>query len=104
MRADYEIRLPGARFKTTPVFDTYWRFRVGARAMFVRVGFVGTPAVDGRPILSGHHFTNAYRASDRVSQYLIRYVIYEEARRSRRFSGNDPVQAVQQDRDVGDSA
>jgi len=29
------------------------------------------------PILSVHRFTNTYRASDRVSQYLIRYVIYE---------------------------
>ena len=29
------------------------------------------------PILARHKFTNAYRASDRVSQYLIRHVIYE---------------------------
>lgn len=29
------------------------------------------------PILSAHRFTNTYRASDRVSQYLIRHVIYE---------------------------
>ena len=29
------------------------------------------------PILSRHKFTNCYRASDRVSQYLIRHVIYE---------------------------
>ena len=29
------------------------------------------------PVLSAHRFTNAYRASDRVSQYLIRHVVYE---------------------------
>ena len=29
------------------------------------------------PILSRHKFTNSYRASDRVSQYLIRHVIYQ---------------------------
>lgn len=29
------------------------------------------------PILRAHRFTNTYRASDRVSQYLIRHVIYE---------------------------
>ncbi|MCK9912089.1 putative DNA base hypermodification protein, partial [Microbacteriaceae bacterium K1510] len=28
------------------------------------------------PIIDAHKFTNAYRASDRVSQYLIRNVIY----------------------------
>lgn len=29
------------------------------------------------PILATHRFTNAYRAADRVSQYLIRHVLYE---------------------------
>jgi hypothetical protein len=29
------------------------------------------------PVLAAHRFTNVYRASDRVSQYLIRHVIYE---------------------------
>ena len=35
------------------------------------------PWTDDR-ILSRHKFTNAYRASDRVSQYLIQHVIYGE--------------------------
>ena len=30
------------------------------------------------PVLLGNKFTNAYRASDRVSQYLIRRVIYRD--------------------------
>ena len=29
------------------------------------------------PIIARHKFTNAYRASDRVSQFLIKDVIYE---------------------------
>ena len=29
------------------------------------------------PVIARHKFTNAYRAADRVSQYLIRHVIYE---------------------------
>src|SRR5207244_3925333 len=29
------------------------------------------------PVLSCHRFTNVYRASDRVSQFLIRHVLYE---------------------------
>ena len=29
------------------------------------------------PVLSVHRFTNAYRAADRVSQFLIRHVLYE---------------------------
>ena len=29
------------------------------------------------PIIASHRFTNVYRTSDRVSQYLIRHVLYE---------------------------
>ncbi|MCB9475165.1 MAG: hypothetical protein H6678_15290 [Candidatus Delongbacteria bacterium] len=36
-----------------------------------------TPPWTKGQILSGHRFTNTYRASDRVSQYLIRRVNYE---------------------------
>lgn len=77
-RADYEIRVRGGRvLKTTPVFDTYWRFAAERQAMFMRRLVGSTPPWTEDPILSGHRFTNAYRASDRVSQYLIRHVIYE---------------------------
>ena len=37
----------------------------------------GGPLWTDDPIIARHKFTNAYRASDRVSQYLIRNVIYE---------------------------
>ncbi|MDA8563897.1 putative DNA base hypermodification protein, partial [Mariniblastus sp.] len=63
--------------KPTKVFDTYWRFAVERQSIFFR-------RIEGRPypwtdddIFLTYKFTNAYRASDRVSQYLIRNVIYE---------------------------
>lgn len=41
-----------------------------------RVAGASPPWTDD-PVLKAHRFTNAYRASDRVSQYLIRNVLYE---------------------------
>jgi hypothetical protein len=62
--------------KVTPVFDTYWRFAVERqRVFFSRINSQHGPWTND-PILSTHKFTNAYRASDRVSQYLIKNVIY----------------------------
>lgn len=62
--------------KVTPVFDTYWRFAVERQNIFFQ-RLEGRPAPwTGDPVISIHKFTNAYRASDRVSQYLIRHVIY----------------------------
>ncbi len=62
--------------KPTEVFDTYWRFAAERQAVFFRrfQGDVAPWTED--PVLSEFKFTNAYRASDRVSQYLIRNVIY----------------------------
>jgi hypothetical protein len=78
MRTPYEIRLQGGRvLKTTPVFDTYWCFASERQEMFMRRVAGLRPPWTVDPILSAHRFTNTYRASDRVSQYLIRHVIYE---------------------------
>lgn len=78
MRAAYDIRLPGGRvLKTTPVFDTYWYFASKRQEMFMRRVLGSTPPWTEDPILNVYRFTNVYRASDRVSQYLIRHVIYE---------------------------
>jgi hypothetical protein len=62
--------------KPTIVYETYWRFAAERQAIFFRrlQGFP-SPWTDD-PILQEYKFTNAYRASDRVSQYLIRNVIY----------------------------
>ena len=73
------VRAPfGRNVKTTVVFDTYWRFAAERqRIFFQRLSGQTTPwTID--PILRAHKFTNAYRASDRTSQYLIRHVIYRD--------------------------
>ena len=41
-----------------------------------------TPPWTEDPILSVHRFTNTYRASDRVSQYVIRHVIYDGSQKA----------------------
>lgn len=61
----------------TLVFDTYWAFAAKRQEMyFRRLRRPQGPWTDDR-ILAEHRFTNAYRASDRVSQFLIREVIYK---------------------------
>ncbi len=67
---------PGRILKATPVFDTYWRFAALRQNLFMqRVAGAPPPWTDD-PVLAKHRFTNAYRAADRVSQYLIRNVLY----------------------------
>ncbi|MFO0824973.1 MAG: putative DNA base hypermodification protein [Gemmataceae bacterium] len=67
-----------APLKPTVVYDTYWRFAAERQWVFVRrLGRQDPPWTDD-PIIRSHKFTNAFRASDRVSQYLIRHVIYRD--------------------------
>jgi alpha-glutamyl/putrescinyl thymine pyrophosphorylase clade 1 len=62
----------------TEVFDSYWRFATERQAIFLRrLSGAAAPWTDDE-ILSTFRFTNVYRASDRVSQYLIQRVIYEK--------------------------
>lgn len=62
--------------KTTDVFQTYWRFAAERQSIFYRRLLGEAAPWTDDPILQGYKFTNAYRASDRVSQFLIRHVIY----------------------------
>jgi hypothetical protein len=65
--------------KPTPVFDTYWKFAAERQAVFFRrLSGQNEPWTDDA-ILQRHKFTNAYRASDRVSQFLIGHVIYSNS-------------------------
>jgi len=66
--------------KPTVVYDTYWRFAAERQEVFWRKlnGLRAPWTTD--PILREYKFTNTYRASDRVSQYLIGKVIYEGPR------------------------
>jgi hypothetical protein len=58
------------------VYDSYWRFAAERQEVFFR-RIAGEPAPwTENPILQQYKFTNAYRASDRVSQFLIGRVIY----------------------------
>jgi hypothetical protein len=75
--ASYGIPVTGKRvLRTTPVFDTYWRFACARQEVFHQRAEGAPPPWSEDPILAGHRFTNAYRASDRVSQFLIRNVLY----------------------------
>lgn len=71
------FRLAGHPVLVTVVFDTYWRFAADRQALFMgRISGTPPPWTED-PILIAHRFTNVYRASDRVSQYLIRNVLYQ---------------------------
>ncbi|WP_279006270.1 nucleotide kinase domain-containing protein [Thomasclavelia cocleata] len=60
----------------TPVYDIYWEFAVKRQEIFFAKMKDEKGPWTNDPILQQYKFTNAYRASDRVSQYLIRNVIY----------------------------
>lgn len=62
--------------KPTKVFDTYWRFAAERQSIFFRRFEGASPPWTKDAILKHYKFTNVYRAADRVSQYLIRNVIY----------------------------
>jgi hypothetical protein len=69
-------RLP----EPTPVFDSFWYLAAERQRIFRgRLRSMPEPLTSD-PVLQAFKFTNAYRASDRTSQYLIRHVIYDQKR------------------------
>ncbi|WP_339879005.1 nucleotide kinase domain-containing protein [Pseudidiomarina gelatinasegens] len=64
----------------TPAYNTFWKFAAERQNIFAKqIQGVGNGAsLTNDPILQVHKFTNAYRACDRVSQYLIRDIIYRD--------------------------
>ncbi len=66
----------------TPVFISYWRFAAERQQMYFRRLADPEAPCTADPILATYRFTNAYRAIDRVSQYLIREVQYRPDRPS----------------------
>jgi hypothetical protein len=68
------------------VFDTYWKLAAERQAIFLRRLAGCPPPWTDDPILQTYKFCNVYRASDRVSQFLIRDVIYQEG-----FAAEDTV-------------
>lgn len=67
---------PGRVLRTTPAYDTYWRFASKRQSLFMQRISGSPPPWTDDPILASHRFTNVYRAADRVSQYLIQNVLY----------------------------
>lgn len=58
------------------VYDTYWKFAVERQNIFFKRNSKSIPPWTDDNILRLFKFTNAYRASDRVSQFLIKEIIY----------------------------
>lgn len=64
------------RAAVSELYDAYWRFAAERQAIFFRRMLLLPRPWTINPVLRNYKFTNAYRASDRVTQYLIRNVIY----------------------------
>ena len=72
--ADFSFLHP---LRPTLLFTALWRFAAERQRVFLRRVQGLPPPWTSDPVLAAYKFTNAYRASDRVSQYLIRSVQYE---------------------------
>ncbi len=64
--------------RVSEAYESYWRFAAERQAIFLRRVRGEARPWTSNPVLAIYKFTNAYRASDRVSQYLIRNVIYRD--------------------------
>ncbi len=70
------LTVRGRHLEPTAAFDSYWALAAERQEIFFRRLRGERPPWTDDPILAANRFTNAYRASDRVSQYLINEVIY----------------------------
>lgn len=68
------------RLTTTLAFESYWALAAERQRIFFRRVRQEPPPWTDDPVLASNRFTNTYRASDRVSQYLINEVIYGASR------------------------
>lgn len=62
--------------KREEVYDTYWKLAAERQEIFFKKIKGEKPPYTKDPILQSFKFCNVYRASDRVSQFLIKDVIY----------------------------
>ena len=67
----------------TEAYDTYWRFAFERQNIFFNRKEGKNKPFTLDPILQEYKFTNVYRVCDRVSQYLIKHVIYGGSTRDR---------------------
>ncbi|MEZ4239483.1 MAG: putative DNA base hypermodification protein [Myxococcota bacterium] len=69
------LHIPRRLPTPSAVYDTYWRFAAYRQEVYFRRLTGEKPPWSEDPVIRAHRFTNAYRAADRVSQYLIREVL-----------------------------
>lgn len=60
------------------IYDAYWSFAAERHAILLKRLRGEAPPWTQDPVLQEYRFCNTFRAADRVSQYLIRDVIYGE--------------------------
>lgn len=78
-----KIRVKNKILYTTEAYDYYWIFAKKRQDIFFsRIANESYPWTDDR-ILNTYKFTNTYRASDRVSQFLIKNVMYSGSKTPR---------------------
>lgn len=73
--------------KPSPIYEVYWQFASERQNIFQKRKNGESHPWTNNQIFQKYKFTNAYRASDRVSQYLIRNVIYSDCNKN--FSPED---------------
>src|SRR5689334_6219368 len=78
MVAAQPLRIAGRTLYPTEVFDTYWRFAARRQRVYLSRLRHESPPWSDDPILREYRFTNVFRAADRVSQYLLREVLYSD--------------------------
>lgn len=66
--------------RSSVVFDTYWRFAAERQQIMVRRLRGEAPPWTRDTVLQKYRFTNTFRFTDRVSQFLIRKVLYDKER------------------------
>lgn len=66
----------------TEALDVYWEFADARLDLYQARIRAGCPVTAPDPVMANHRFTNTYRACDRVSQYLLTNVIYDDRERS----------------------
>jgi len=69
-----DFRIAGRTYRTTEVFELFWRFAAERHSVFQR-RLRGVTPVTEDPVLAKFKFTNAFRILDRTTQYLVREVI-----------------------------
>lgn len=72
----FSFHVKSSELITTHIYDAYWKFATERQNIFFSRFYGETFQFTEDPILQKYKFTNVYRASDRVSQYLIKNVIY----------------------------